>query len=71
MCKPLTVNAKGSASFSLTFLHQATEIFKQWKASGQSGLTNETFTACNQSMEAVSQIGFSSDFQTWVQLRAS
>ena len=68
MCKPLTVNAQGSASFSLTFLHRVTEIFKQGKASGQSGLTNETFSACIQSMEAVSQIGFSPDFQTWVQL---
>ena len=67
MYKPLTVNAEGSASFSLTFLHQATEIFKKWKASGQSGLTNKTFTACIQSMEAVSQIGFSPNFQTWVQ----
>ena len=67
MCKPLTA-AEGSASPSLTFLHRATEIFKQWKASEQSGLTNETFTACIQSMEAVSQIGFSPDFQTWVQL---
>ena len=68
MCKPPTVNAEGSASPSLTFLHRATEIFKQWKASGQSGLTNETFTAYIQSMEAVCQIGFSPDFQTWVQL---
>ena len=68
MCKPLIVNAEGSASFSLSFLHRATEIFKQWKASGQSGLPNETFSACIQSMEAVSQIGFSPDFQTWVQL---
>ena len=68
MCKPLIVNAEGSASFSLSFLHRATEIFKQWKASGQSGLPNETFTACIQSMEAVSQIGFSPDFQTWVEL---
>ena len=58
MCKPLTVNAEGSANFSFTFLHQATEIFKQWKASGQSGLSNKTFTACIQSMKAVSQIGF-------------
>ena len=53
MCKPLTANAEESASFPLTFLHQATEIFKQWKASGQSGL---------------SQIGFSPDFQSWIQL---
>ena len=68
MCKPLIVNAEESASFSLTFLHRATEIFKQWKASGQSGLTNETFTACIQFIKAVSQIGFSLDFQTWVQL---
>ena len=68
MCKSLTVNAEESASFFLTFLHQATEIFKQWKASGQSGLTTETFTACIQFLKAVSQIGFSPDFQTWVQL---
>ena len=53
---------------SLSFLHRATEIFKQWKASGQSGLTNEIFTACIQFIKAVSQIGFSPDFQAWVQL---
>ena len=63
MCKPITVNAEESASFYLTFLHRATEIFKQWKASGQSGLTNETFTACIQFIKAVSQIGFSPDFK--------
>ena len=68
MCKPLTENAEGSASFSLTFLHRATKILKQWKASRQSGLTNDTFTACIQCMEAVRQIDFSPDFQTWVQL---
>ena len=68
MCEPLTVNAEESASFSLTFLHRATEIFKQRKASEQSGLTNKTFTACIQFIEAVSLIGFSPDFQTCVQL---
>ena len=68
MFKPLTVNAEESASFSLTFLHRATEILKQWKASRQSSLTNKTFTACIQFIKAVSQIGFSPDFRTWVQL---
>ena len=68
MCKPLTVNAEESASFSLTFLHRAFEIFKQWEASGQSGLTNETFTECIQCIKAISQIGSSPDFQIWVQL---
>lgn len=37
----------------MTFLEKAIDIFKQWKASGQAGLTSETFTACIQSMEAM------------------
>ena len=70
MCKALTVNAEDCANFSLTFLHRAIKILKQWKASKQSGLTNKTFTAYIQFIKAVRQIGFSPDFQTWVQLAA-
>lgn len=53
LCTPLAFKADGSNNCSLTFLEYAVAIFKQWKESGQSGLTKETFTACIQSMEAM------------------
>ena len=47
------VNADGSYNRTMMFLEKALAILEQWKASGQSGLTNETFTACIQSVKAM------------------
>ena len=38
---------------NLQFLCDAIEIFKMWKLSGKTGLTNQTFMACIQSMQAM------------------
>ena len=46
MCKSLCLDEDGSSNYNLQFLLKALAVFKQWKASGQSGLTAETFTAC-------------------------
>ena len=48
MCKPLDPHCSGFAFFS-----RAAEFFKQWKSSGRKGLTNETFLACIQSVDAM------------------
>ena len=53
MCEALTLNEDGSKNCTLQFLENAIAIFKQWKGSGLSGLSSETFTACIQSMEAM------------------
>ena len=53
MCEALTLNEDGSKNCTLQFLENAIAIFKQWEASGLSGLNSETFTACIQSMEAM------------------
>ena len=45
MCKPLCLDEDYSSNYTLQFLLKALAIFKQWKGSGQSGLTAETFTA--------------------------
>ena len=52
-CNPLSINEDGQRSFALHFLEQSVAIFKNWKESGLTGLTAETFTACIQSMEAM------------------
>ena len=39
-------NEDGSSNYTLQFLLKALAILKECKASGQSGLTAETFTAC-------------------------
>lgn len=38
------------------FLCTAVNVLKQWKSSGRAGLTKETFTACIQSIEAMSAL---------------
>ena len=37
----------------LRYLEKATSIFQEWRRSGNSGLSKETFTACIQTMTAV------------------
>ena len=49
MCEPLCLDEQGSSkssNYTLQFLLKALAIFSQWKASGQLGLTAETFSAC-------------------------
>ena len=46
----------------LQYLKRAKDIFVKWKESGTAGLTNETFTACIQTMNALPELvkhGFS------------
>ena len=40
----------------LIYLAQAREAFVQWKSSRNSGLTQETFAACIQSMGALPEL---------------
>ena len=58
MCKPLCLDEAGSSNYTLQFLLKALAIFKQWKASGQSGLTADTLIACTQSLEAMVAMNF-------------
>ena len=46
MCKPLCLDEDESSNYTLQFLLKALAILEECKASGQSGLTAETFTAC-------------------------
>ena len=49
---------ESSASFhvGLSYLQEATEIFKEWHSSRKAGLTTETFTACIQTMSALPEL---------------
>ena len=40
----------------MRFLREATEIFIEWRKSGRSGLTNETFTACIQTITTLPKL---------------
>ena len=48
LCEPLQLQ-----SSAFKFLRKAFEIFKKWNSSGCRGLTNETFLACIQTIEAM------------------
>jgi len=48
MCEPLDLQSQG-----FTFLNTALAFLKEWRSSGYRGLTNETFLACIQSIEAM------------------
>lgn len=56
MCSPLGLSDDESYNRPLKFLQDAFAIFEQWKASGQSGLTSETFGACIQSIKAMIEL---------------
>ena len=49
-CEPLCLTNEDGWKF----LCIAANVLKQWKSSGLAGLTKETFTACLQSIEAMS-----------------
>ena len=53
MCTPVASNEDESYNCTLSISERAVAIFKQRKALGQSRRTNETFTACFQSMEEI------------------
>ena len=52
ICEPLRLT-DGNPNISFQVLCNAIAIFKNWKSSGQAGLTQETFTACIQSLEVM------------------
>ena len=50
MCEPISFDENGAISSNFNYLLAATKLFVQWKNSGCSGLTNQTFLACIQTM---------------------
>lgn len=56
MCLPLQMQSDGTPGPTLTYIVQAKDIFKKWKASGNAGLTNETFLACIQTIESMIEL---------------
>ena len=57
-CTPLALIEDLSSNSTLSFLNHAIAVFTQWKASGLSEITNEMFTACIQSKEAMKTLAF-------------
>ena len=56
MSMPMAHNFKGEIPANLVYLAAATNIFIKWKDSGCSGLTNQTFLACTQTMSAMPEL---------------
>lgn len=55
MYAPMQISSSEESS-GLQYLKKAREIFVKWKASGNAGLTSETFLACIESMGAVPEL---------------
>ena len=53
LCEAMVVDVEHPG---LIYLAQAREAFVQWKSSRNSGLTQETFAACIQSMGAIPEL---------------
>ena len=53
MCEPIRFDEHGAISPNLNYLLAATKLFVAWKNSGCSGLTDQTFLACIQTMTAI------------------